>query len=403
MSSLPELIGGGCLMENNKIIVSGFMEPGYQLANISYSLDLTYPFDIPDNEQLDWDMVIPGNKLPGDIVIKRVDQLKLGFYVLGDIFKAVSKKIQRREEHNESSISDTSLFDEILRETPPDNPYSSPVPGNPPPQAPTKPISRKSLNQLAQAAYSQLLNDNLRTAINYKQYIIFLDNLFDPLNISSPINKITRYYPATDQTEIISTTGPIPLFRAGFSAGQFQNELFITGGQDPQFPHYAHQIFSLNLDNFEWTRFNPEGFKGAKSGCLYLTDSYLVHSFGILNNEFITTTQIINTRTWSKVKYYFPHPQFTSESPVFLYVTIIISCLLLLILFTLLFIWLRSRNRHISPPVILDSPVWAPVPLPTYHLDTTLITNDPDLFYDYKVPTSHTFSSSPSKSHSTLS
>ncbi|KAJ9087983.1 hypothetical protein DSO57_1027600 [Entomophthora muscae] len=325
--------------------MSGSFEAGEKLSSMSYSLDLVEELTIPPDGRLVWQKRVPGNKLPGDLQ-RHLDSV---YYIVGGYFYDVRL---RRRHVNTNALTNTSLANEPTVQTTPQFQRSS-TPANLPPEK----------------KYLDALNDDLRVGCFYNNSIY----LIQP---SQGIASLTVF--SNNQYTIATTTGPAPSYRKGFSVAQIRNMMYlVTPGK----------VHSLNLNTLVWGEHAVPDLVAAKSGCLYIHKSTLIHAFGMVNNRYSDTTQFINTITWELASTYSPHtPTITAN-----YVIILASCssfalLVAAAMVTTFLLHRRRSNKYkLTPPQYITESVWV-TPKPKYSMDVSLNT-DPSQSYDFTIDT----------------
>lgn len=335
------LFGGGCLVENESLIMSGSFEAGERLSATSYSLDLAGPLTIPPDGRLAWQERVPGNKLPGDLQ----RHLSSVYYIVGGYFH--DARLARRD-GLENPLGNTTLANEPMLA----------APGFRSLPAPSMPLEKK---------YLQALNEDLRVGCLYNEKAYLIQEVDGRASIT--------VFDANQYTSP-ATTGPAPKYMKGFSIAQTRNIIhLITPGK----------VHSLDLNTLVWEEHAVAGLVAAMSGCLYMHKNTLIQAFGMVEGEYSDRTQFVDVGKWELTSRYSPDaPVATIDYGIILASCGCVALLVTLVLATLFLVHRRrTRRREIAPPQYITESVWV-TPKPKYSIDMSLNT-EPSQSYDFTI------------------
>ncbi|KAJ9064395.1 hypothetical protein DSO57_1039679 [Entomophthora muscae] len=210
------------------------------------------------------------------------------------------------------------------------------------------------------STYMDTVLTDMRVACLYNGYIYFMFNI--RTKVGDELRVLLKASRETGDFSNYTTKGSPPLYQQGLSVAQKENIVYVATG---------NSIHALNLTTAYWTHYSIPGFVAAKSGCLYLQGSTLIHAFGAINQEFNLKTQFIDTNKWQLTNTYSPpHVPSTNYIPYSIGVLVILN----IILVSALVYKLLKRKR---PPKMLTKNIWSD-PDFTYSIDMSLST--PSLF-----------------------
>lgn len=329
MASPAGLFGGGCVVENERLILTAafYKEGGTPvLARNSYHIDLASPLTIPSDGRLPWQTTERLRKIPGDFV-KVLASEKL-FYIAGRSGR--KNWLIGRRGNSDSPLSETTL--------------AMPLYGAGPFVGPT--LS-------SETRYLDALNQGLGVAFSFEDYVYLLENTHNP---EHPLYSIFREL--NEDVTTIATDKTPPPYLPGYSATQFGTTVYVaTEGH----------IHALDLKSLRWEAHPVAGFRAAQSGCLAVHNGTLIHAFGRDGDEYLNRTQFIDMNTWA-LKHSLAMQ--VSPSPPVTIVTVSLFIVLLLAMGAACYIFRKRAPPALVAPEFYTQAVWAEPQEPDWSLST---------------------------------
>ncbi|KAJ9050354.1 hypothetical protein DSO57_1015180 [Entomophthora muscae] len=217
-----ELFGGGCLVEEGKLTISGAfrMQDDDLIADSIYQLALNMETKLKEDNVIDWKPVLSSYTLPGEFREFTYQTEPYPAYILGGLARRNLNYEDGGEEPDEDQL-------------------------------------RK--------IYLEALNNGLDVGIfQDNKYTLFLD----PEN---PHNLGTISIVEGGNFTFKPTSGSIPSYAKGFSAAHHRDSVYIVD---------SDHVYVFDLKTSTWNSHRVTGLVAARNGCLYLHDTTLIHAFG---------------------------------------------------------------------------------------------------------------------------
>ncbi|KAJ9085052.1 hypothetical protein DSO57_1017576 [Entomophthora muscae] len=322
-----ELFGGGCLVENNKLTISGActmrQDGTVEELEIGYQLVLNIETKLPENNEIDWKPVSSGYELPGEFLVFTYQNKPYPAYIVGGL---AWRKLNNRDDGEQLSTDQPSV------------------------------------------SYPEALKDGLDVGIfQDNKHTLFLD----PEN---PHNLSTISIVEGGSFTFKPTYGSIPSYAKGFSAAHHRDSVYIVD---------SDHVYVFDLKTSTWNSHRVPGLVAARNGCLYLHDTTLIHAFGKVNNTLSSKTYFIDTVNWKLTNQLKP-----PKTDLTLLIILGISTLALLIPVAIYgFIRFRNRRNTLPPPQFYTEKIWVDHTISTCSLDYNLNSDPISSFDKTLVPT----------------
>ncbi|KAJ9056796.1 hypothetical protein DSO57_1029365 [Entomophthora muscae] len=316
------LFGGGCLVENEKLTISGafMMQDGAPIKTpSSYQLGLNEKITLPEDNELQWTQVTPGNNLPGDFRNFTYQNNIYPVYILGGL----AGRLEDEEQPTETDPSDQFT-----------------------------------------ASYLKALNDGLDVGVLYDDKHILL------MNPNTPHDLSTISIVDDEKFTFNPTHGSVPTYRRGFSAARRRNSVYIAT---------SDQVYVFDLKTSTWKSHRVPGLVASRSGCLHLHGTTLIHAFGMVNGSYSSKTLFIDTTNWKLTNKLTPALKPTNPPKTDLTLLVILgfsAAALLVSIAVYGFIRFRRHQNTLPPPEFYTEKIWVTPRISICSLDYTL-SSDP--------------------------
>ncbi|KAJ9080724.1 hypothetical protein DSO57_1021905 [Entomophthora muscae] len=332
-----ELFGGGCFVKDERLTISGAftMQNGeLRRTDSIYQLALHKEIALPEDNEIDWIQVQDENENPGEFRTFNYKNKNYPAYIL--------YRHARTMFYNSSD----------------------------------SPTETKSKAEQLTVSYLEALKDGLDVGV-------FQDNKYTLLlNPENSHNLSTISIVDDEKFTFNPTYGSIPSYAKSFSAAYHRDSVYIVD---------SDHVYVFDLKTSTWNSHRVPDLVAARSGCLYLHDTTLIHAFGKVNNIISPKTYFIDTVNWkltNKLSPALKPPVDPSKADLILIIILGIIALALLISIAIyVFIRFRNHQNTLPPPQFYTEKIWVGHTISTCSLDYNLNSDPATSFDKALVPT----------------